>query len=91
MKSLKNSVEISGLWVIGYGKLYNIFIVHCELCIVHCTLFFSKMFFYNHVVVQNCQYGNLVLVTDESMCQMGWNEQICGVAFVHEQNCFFKS
>lgn len=31
MKSLKNSVEISGLWVIGYGKLYIIFIVHCEL------------------------------------------------------------
>lgn len=28
MKSLKNSVEISGLWVIGYGKLYIIFIVH---------------------------------------------------------------
>ena len=86
MKSLKNSVEISGLWVmvIGYGKLYIIYIVNC-------TLFFSKMFFYNHVVVQNCQYGNLVLVTDEPMCQMWWNEQICGVAFVHEQNCFFKS
>lgn len=32
MKSLKNSVEISCLWVIGYGKLY---IMHCELYIVH--------------------------------------------------------
>lgn len=34
MKSLKNSVEISGLWVIGYDKLYIIFIVHCELYII---------------------------------------------------------
>lgn len=43
MKSLKNSVEISGLWVIGYGKLYIIFIVHCELYIVH--YFFPKCSF----------------------------------------------
>lgn len=29
MKSLKNSVEISGLWVIGYGKIVHY--IYCTL------------------------------------------------------------
>ena len=34
MKSLKNSVEISGLWVIANCTLYLLYIVNCALYII---------------------------------------------------------